>query len=142
MSNNSKPLTSLLDFIAQLFGLFHCSQPRCARPRATIPSHGGDYRREALQGKDNRKAEVDNIQVGLCRNRSISVGYGPTVCKGPGQRLSDRELQGKASSLPLQERGVHEMGLREENTGLGTQRSLEGLGQTCGHQDQTGMDAV
>ena len=48
----------------------------------------------------------------------------------------------KASSLPLQERGVHETGLREEDAGLETQRSLEGLGQTCGHQDQTGMDAV
>lgn len=42
---------------------------------------------------------------------------------------------GKTLSLPLK-KDVDKMGFKEENVGVATQSSLEGLKQLCSHQDR------
>lgn len=39
----------------------------------TRDCHGGDHHLEVLQGKDNKKAEADDLK--LRHNRSRSIGY-------------------------------------------------------------------
>lgn len=84
--------------------------------------------------------EGDKIQVCLCHDTSTGAEYVPTMCKERGQMLSETS-KSKAASLPLQERVIRKMGLREEKVGLETQSSLEGLGQVCGPWGQVGTDA-
>lgn len=82
-----------MELISQVFDLFHCLPPCCTGPSATTLGAvmAGITIWRFLQGKDNKKAEADNLKsrYAFANNRSRSTGYVPTMCKELGQMLSE-----------------------------------------------------